>query len=322
MADRRERNTAVLFKLEPVYGTDAVPTAGSDAVLLRKFAAKQEIKYENNPEVRPYFGAGLDTVAETHVSGSFEVALAGSGAAGTAPMWGRILRAAGFAEAVTAATRVDYTPVSSALESASMYYYDDGVLKKVLGLRCNITGFKLGYGGIPVMAVSFIGLDGGDTAVATPALTLTPWQTPLPVNQSNSGLLTLGCTYSAGALAGGTTYPSSGLDLALGGKVNFMGLLGGEAVDFTDRAVSGKITLDLTAAQEISNLAAVKAGTAQGIGLLHGTAAGHKVLTHLPNAQLKNPAKSAINGKRVIAYDLNCAPTQGTGNDEWRIVAL
>lgn len=322
MADRRERNTAVLFKLETVYGTDAVPTAGSDAVLLRKFSAKQEIKYENNPEVRPYFGKGLDLVAETHVSGSFEVALAGSGAAGTAPMWGRILRAAGFAEAISAGSRVDYTPVSASLESASMYYYDDGVLKKVLGVRCNITGFKMGYGGIPVMAVSFIGLDGGDSAIATPAVTLTPWKTPLPVNQSNSGLLTLGCTYSAGALVGGTTYPSTGLDLSLGNQMNFMGLLGGEAVDITDRDVNGKITLDLTAAQEISNLATVKAGTAQGIGMLHGTEAGYKVLVHLPNAQLKNPAKSAINGKRVIAYDLNCVPTQGSGDDEWRIVAL
>lgn len=322
MADRRERNTAVLFKLETTYGTDAVPVGASDAMLVRSFSAKRDMKYEENKEIRPYFGGGVDLVGQAYITGSFEVALAGSGTAGTAPMWGRILRAAGFAEAITAVTRVDYTPISTALESATMYYHDDGVLQKALGLRCNITSFKMGYGGIPVLGVSFIAIDGGDTAVANPSVTLTPWKTPLPVNQSNSGLLTLGCTYSAGALVGGTTYPSTGLELALGGKVNFMGLLGGEAVDFTDRDVTGKITLDLTAAQEVSNLATVKASTTQGIGMLHGAVAGYKVLTHLPNVQLKNPAKGVINGKRVINYDLKAVPTLGAGNDEWRIVAL
>lgn len=320
---RYERNTAVLFKLETTYGNDPVPVPTADALLLRKFSCKPlDIKYVNNPEVRPYFGNGLDLVATAYISGSFEVALGGSGAAGTVPMWGRILRACGFAEAITALTRVDYTPISTALESATMYYYDDGVLKKALGMRCNITSYKIGYGDIPIMGVSFMALDGGDTAVAPPALTLTAWKTPLPVNQVNSGLLTLGCTYSAGALVSGTTYPSKGLDLSLGAKMAFIDILGGESIDSTDRDVKGKITLDLTAAQEITMLGIVKAGTTQGLGLLHGTTAGYKLLTFLPNVQLKNAAKSNLNGRRVMDYEINPVPTVGTGNDELRIVSL
>ena len=320
---RLERNTAVLFKLETTYGTDSVPVPATDALLLRKFSCKPlDIKYVSNPEVRPYMGGGLDLVGAMFVSGSFEVALSGSGTAGTVPMWGRILRACGFAEAITAVTRVDYTPISTALESACMYYYDDGALKKVLGLRCNITSYKVAYGDVPILGVSFIGLDGGDTAVAPPGETLTAWKAPLPVNQANSGLLTLGCTYSAGALVGGTTFPSKGLDLSLGGKVSFIELLGGEAVDFTDRDVKGKITMDLTAAQEISNLTVVKAGTTQGIGLMHGTVAGYKLLTFMPNVQLKSPAKGNLSGRRVIDYEINPVPSTGAGNDELRIVTL
>lgn len=321
MPNRYERNTAVLFKQESTYGTDSVPTNTTDALLLRKFSCKPlDIKYVNREVVRPYFGKDADLVGSSFVSGSFEVELAGSGALGTAPMWGRILRAAGFAEAVTASTRVDYTPVSTGLESATLYYYDDGVLKKALGLRCNITGFRMGYGELPALSVDFMALDGGDTAVASPALTLTAWKAPLPVNQANSGQLTIGCTYSAGALVGGTAFPSRGLELSLGAQLGFVELLGGESIDMTDRDVTGKITLDLTAAQEITNLGIVKAGTMQGIGLLHGTAAGYKVLTHLPAVQLKNPVKDTLNGRRVITYDLKSVPV--SGNDEWRIVSI
>lgn len=321
MPNRNERDTAILFKIETGgYGVDAVPVAATDAIKVRKFSYKQEIKYVKNPEVRPYMGGSADLVGETYITGSFEVALGGSGTAGLATMWSRFYRAAAFAEAITAVTRCDYTPISSALESGSMYCYDSGVLKKVLGVRCNISALKMPYGDVPTATVNFIGKDGGETAVASPALTLTPWKEPLAVNTLNSGLLTIGCTYAAGALVGGTTFPSKGLELSLGGQLNWMGLLGGEEADITDRDVTGKITLDLTAAQEISNMGIVKAGTLQGIGLLHGVTAGHKLLTHLPAVQLKNPTKDSLNGKRVITYDIAALPV--AGNDEWRIVTL
>jgi hypothetical protein len=319
---RYVRNTAVLFKLETTYGTDAVPGNTTDALLVSEFTCDDSYKYENAPEIRPYMGGGRDYVTEKHVVGTLKVKLGGSGAAGTSAQWGDLFRAAGFAETISAGVRVDRTPISAAFESGTLYYYDDGVLKKALGVRMNLTGLKLGYGGIPEAAFSFVGLKGGDTAVASPALTLTAWKPPLAVNSINSGMVTIGCTYATGALSGGTTFVSKGLDLALGGKVDFAGLLGGESVEFTDRNVTGKLTLDLTAAQEISNLGIADASTTQGIGLLHGTVAGYKLLTFMPNVQLKNPKKDNINGKRVISYDLLSVPTPGTGNDELRIVEL
>ena len=318
---RYVRNTAVLMKVETAYGTDAAPAAATDAMLLRKFTCKPiDAKMVKVPEVRPYFGMGMDLVGASFVSGSFEVSLASSGTLGTAPMWGRILRACAFAEAVTASARVDYTPISTSLEGCTLYYYDDGVLKKALGVRCDITSFKLGFGDVPQMAVKFIGLDGGASAVASPALTLSAWKAPLTVNPTNSSLVTLGGSYSAGVLSGGTTYTTKGLELSLGNVVNYIELLGAQSVDITDRDVKGKITFDLTPAQEIANEAIVKAGTATSIGLLHGVAAGYSILTYLPNVQLENPVKDDLNGRRVITYDLNPMPL--AGNDEWRIVAL
>lgn len=320
---RYERNTAILSKLETIYGTDPVPSPATDAVLVRKFSCKPiDGKYVNVPEVRDYFGGSVDLLGASYISGSFEISGAGSGVVDTPAPWAKFLRASAFAETITTAQRVDYNPISAALESATIYYYDDGVLKKGLGMRCNLQSLKVGYGDVPVLGFNFIALDGGATAVANPAETLTAWKQPLPVNSANSGQLLIGCTYAAGALTGGTPYPSKGLDLALGGKIAFMDLLGGESVDFTDRGVTGKITLDLAAADEVANEASVKAGTLTGIGMVHGTAAGGKILVFCPNVQLKNPTKAVLNGRRVIDYDIKAVPTPGTGNDELRIVTM
>lgn len=319
---RYERNTTVLFKNEAVYGADIVPDPATDALLVKNFKCKPiDGRYINRDLLHPYFGGSEDILVENWVSGSFDVELAGSGAAGTAPMWGRLLRAAAFAEVITDGQRVDYTPVSTAIESGSMYYYDDGALKKALGMRCDITAWKMGYGELPLMSVNFLALDGGDAAVPNPSVTFTPWKKPTPINAANTGMLKLDCTYAAGALVGGTTVKSRGIELSLGGKLGYLGLLGGEEIDFSDRDVTGKILLSLSAAEEIANLAAVKATTTQSIGLLHGTTAGAKVLTYLPSVQLKNPSKETLNGRRMIGYDLKGVPTTA-GNDEWRIVAL
>lgn len=319
---RYERNTAVLLKIETTRGVDAVPVNTTDAILLRKFTHKLEPKYVNVPEIRPYFGGGVDLLGASFISGTFEVSLAGAGAAGTAPPWNRFMRSAAFAEAISAGSRVDYTPVSTALESSTMYYYDDGVLKKALGLCFNITGFKMGYGDVPVLSGNYMALDGGLATASKPVETLTAWNTPLPINTANSGLLTLGGVYATGAITGGVTYPSRGIELAMGGQMDFMDLLGGESVEITDRNVTGKITLDLTAAQEVSFMATVKAGSTQSIGLAHGTAAGYKLLCFCPNVQLKNPVSESLKGKRLLTYDLKVVPTRGTGNDEWCLVAL
>jgi hypothetical protein len=41
---------------------------------------------------------------------------------------------------------------------------------------------------------------------------LTAWKKPLAVTDANTGAVVLGCTYSAGALSGGTEYVSGGGD--------------------------------------------------------------------------------------------------------------
>ena len=320
MPNRLIRKTAILLKIETTYGVDPTPTGAANALLVSNLSvnplAASNVDRDN---VRPYFGASEQLVGTANVEMGFDVEFQGSGALGVAPAWGPALRAAGFGEVITATNRVDYTPISDLLESCTIYWYDDGVLHKAFGARGTVE-IVAGVGERPVFRFNFIGIDGGISAVANPALTLTAWQQPKVITDANTGDLTFGGSYAAGAVTGGTVYPSRGLNLNTGNVVNFTPLLGGETVDLSDRQVSGAIQLDLSAAQEVSFMATVKANTLSSLSLLHGTAAGFKVLIFLPSVQMLNPSKQEINGKRLIGYDIRAVPL--VGNDELRIVAL
>jgi len=321
MPNRLVRNTAILAKVEVTYGVDPVPTGGANAILI----SNQQVNplVANNVDravVRPYLGGSEQLVGTRYKEVSFDVELVGSGTAGTAPAWGPLARACGLAETVTASTRVDYLPVSTGFESITIYYYDDGVQHVLLGARGTVQP-NLRIGEIPKLSFRFVGIDGGDTAVANPTVTLTNFKTPLVVVDANSGDVTFGATHSpsgAPALVSGTIYPSQGLELDLGNAVNFTPLLGGETVDITDRQATGRLSLDLTAAQEVTFMGNVKSATVQSLGITHGTVAGFKSLLFMPSVQLINPGKAELNRKRLISYDLRVNPS--AGNDELRLV--
>lgn len=313
------RNTAILAKIEPTYGTDAVPTGAANAMLISNASFSLNTNNVNRDLVRGYLGASEQLVGTRNIEIGFETELWGSGAAGTAPAYGPLLRACGMAETISAGLRVEYLPVSASFESLTIYYYDDGIVHKALGCRGSVE-FKLGLGERPLMSFRFTGIDGGPVAQANPTQTLTAWKAPLAITDPNAIDITLGCTYSAGALAGGTPYPSRGLSLNLGNDVKHIPLLGGESVSITNRETTGGCELELTAAQEVTALADVVANTLTSVGFVIGTAAGYKVLLHAPVVQRLNPKKAEVDGQRLIGFDLRLLPS--AGNDELRIVAL
>lgn len=318
---RQVRDTAILAKIETTYATDSIPTGGSNAILISNQSVNPfNASNQDRAIVRPYMGGSEQVPGTAYKEVSFDVELVGGGAAGTAPAWGPLLRACGFAETVTASTRVDYLPITNSQESVTIYYYDSGVLHKLLGARGALK-IDAKVGSLPKFGFTFIGLDGGDTAAANPSVTLTNFKTPEVVKDANSGDLTFGATHSssgAPALTAGTVYPSQGIEIDMGISNPFTPLLGGETVDITDRQATGKISLDLTAAQEVTFMSSVKGVTLQSLGLQHGLVAGNKVLLFMPNVQLINPTKNEVNGKRLIGYDLRINPS--AGNDELRIV--
>ncbi len=320
MATRYLRNTAILAKIESTYGTDATPTEAANAILISNASitplAAQNVSRDL---IRPYMGGSEQLLGANYVELSFDVELAGSGAAGTAPAYGALLRACGFAETITASVRTEYNLVTPVADSVSIYYFSDGVKHVAKGCRGDVS-FKLGANGRPVMSFKFLGLDGGIAAATPSALTLTGFKTPLAVTEANTGDITFGATYTAATptLTGGTGYPSQGLEISLGNSVSHTPLLGGETIDVSNRDASGKLSLDLTAAQEVTFIGNVKTNTVQSVGLMHGTTAGYKVMLFMPSVQLTNPSKADVNGRLLIGFDLRVIPS--SGNDELKIV--
>ena len=314
-------NTAILFKLEATSGIDAEPNPVTDAVLLTDVTVTPlDANNIDRQFIRPHFGGYSKLVGPASVKLSFSVEMAGSGTMGTAPRWGDLLLACAHAEALlTVPGRVEYTPVSSSFKTATIEYYDDGVKHKVLGCIGNVK-LSAQVSDRPKLSFDFIGLDGGISAATLPTIDTTAWNAPPVVAKANVVDVTLGCTYATGALTGGTTYSSAGLEIDWGNDVKFTPLLGSESVDITNRKLSGKVKLDLTAAQEVAMYAAVKAGTLQGMGFTLGTTSGNKMLICGPQVQLLNPTKDEVNGRRLIGFDLAIAPL--SGNDDIRIVCL
>lgn len=315
------RKTAILAKVETTYGTDSTPTGAANAILVSN--AQFALSYNNVTRdfIRPYFGGGGQLAGTRFVECSFEVELANSGTAGTAPAWAPLLRACGMAESILATpARVEYTPVSASFTSLTIYYHIDGVRRIALGCMGNVE-IMLNEGAAPMLRFSFVGLDGGRAATADPSVTLTAFKTPAVVSDVNTGDINLGCTYSAGALAGGTTYPSRGLSVNLNNVVSRKALLGGQAVQVSNRDVQGSMQLDLTAAQEVSFLTDVNANTTTTLGFTHQTGAGVGMILHAPQVQRIDPSDQEYEGDVHMGMNLRFTPTTA-GNDELRLVCL
>ena len=319
---RIAKKTVVLVKIETTIGTDPTPTGAANAIEVMdlNITPLDASNIDINP-ITSYFGGGIQLVGTASVKCSFSVSLAGSGVAATAPAWGALLLACANAETtgLTTPDRVEYLPATDSLKTVTIYWYDDGALHKLLGAIGNVK-LSAKSGEAPKLTFDFTGLDGGITAAANATAVLTAWKTPVGVTKANVTDIKLGCTYSAGALSGGTSYNSTGLSLDWGNEVSFAAMLSTEQIIMGDRSMTGTLSLDLTAAQEVTFMASVKANTLQSAGFVLGTASGNKILFHMPAVQLINPKKEEFNGMRLIGFDMRVLPV--TGNDELRIVHL
>lgn len=319
---RIAKKTVVLVKVEVTPGTDSTPTGAANAIQVMDLdiTPLDASNIDTNP-ITSYFGGGVQLVGAASVKCSFSVLLAGAGAAATAPAWGALLLAAGNAETTGLLTpnRVEYQTATDALKTATIYWYDDGLLHKLLGSFGNVK-LSAKSGEAPKLTFDFVGLDGGVSATANATAVLTGWKVPVGVTKANVTDISLGGTYAAGVISGGTAYNSTGLTLDWGNSISFAPMLTTEQVVFANRNMTGTMSFDLTAAQEVTQMAAVKANTLQSVGFVLGTTTGNKIMLHMPNVQLINPKKEEFNGMRLIGFEMRVLPL--TGNDEIRIVSL
>ena len=315
---RRADRAVLMVKLQTAEGSAATPDGTNDAMWVESFTATHNTNMiERAPYLRPYAGAvGRDQGTET-ISFAFDVPLDGSGTAGTAPAFSDLLRACRAAETVSAGNRVEYTPISTANEFATVYYEEDGI--RYAATDCIGTmDIRMLVGEVAKLHFEMTGIKASAAAQTLSTPVLTAWRPGLLVTDANSGDFLLGPTYSAGALSSGTAYPSRGLEMASADALAFTELLGGNRMDYDGRASTLKTTLDLTVAQEVTFRTALAAGTETTFGITHGTTAGRIIVLYGPKARPADIQPTAVNGRRLFEVSYDLLPS--AGNDEWRLV--
>lgn len=301
------RKKLITAKIETTYGIDSVPTGAANAILVRNMEITPiEMETEERDTQQAFLGNSGKVVTAFWGSLAFETELQSSGAAGTAPKFGVLLRACSLAEAVVAVTSVTYTPVSTGFESVSMYFYLDGVLHRFLGTR-GTPSFQLNARSIPVIKYNFMGLFQPVTDVALPAATYAQ-AAPLAVSKANTPTFTLH----------GITAVCNQLTVDMANEVKYRNLINYEAMDNIDRQPGGSFQIE-------ANLMAVKnwfttaRDQATGaLNIVHGTAAGAIVQIQAPNTKIVAPRYQEVDGVAMLSGSLSLEPG-ASGNDEFTI---
>ena len=315
MPSRRTRNTAISVALEGAYGS----TPGTYNPILLTGVPDFQIDPDVVPRdlVRGFYGASEELIGTRRSVLKFTTELAGSSALGTAPPWGLLLRGCGFFETLTAATRVEYLPVTQIQESLSIRFNRDGVQYLSRGARG--TGvFNMNAYDRPTIDWEFWGFDTQAAAIAVGTPAFTPWQRPLVITDANSGNIKLGSSYATGVVSAGTVYNSRGMSIDIGNTLQHMKMLGNEAIDITDRQSTGKAQVELIDTDELTWRTDINANTLTTMSFSIGPAA-QNVTFFMPNMQRTKPQTMDYQGKLLMSVDLRLLPTS-TGNDETRII--
>lgn len=305
------KTKAVLLKAESTYNTDPTPTGAANWFEARNVALTsfEADRFPRNIE-QPWFGIAGNIVGSVWSKLSFDIALAASGTAGTAPKWAPMALACGYAETLVAVTSAAYNLVSSAFGSATAYLNIDGVLYKFVGSRGELKG-KINAKGIPVLSVELTSVYAAPVASAmfTP-ITKTGWSTELAVNNVNTGKLTLNAVDMA----------FSTLEWSTGNQIAKIDLPGPQVeVAITDRKPQASVTVLAPALGVFDPYSLARAGTNVALTNTHGTVAGSKVKTDM-KVVITNVNEDKI--EEMLAYKLTLEPTPVSGNDEIAVTCL
>ena len=316
------QTSVILAKIEATSGTDSAPTNTTDAVAIRvtNLSAKIEQKFAERDVITGGFSAPDKLPYTRRGSISFSCELQASGTLGTAPQWGDLLQACGFSETVTATTRVDYLPASTALKTLTIWAYINARLEKFVFCAGTVK-ISLTVGKVPSLDFTFTGLVTSSAASGLVTPTLTAWIRAEAVGPAFTTPLSIGAvTYSAGALAGGTTYAFKSLDIDMANDVQDIELVQVESVGIYGRNPSAQITADLGGTVHAAFKADMHAGTTRAFGLVHGSSAGKKVLIYAPVGVITSVEDQQDGPVMLDKLGLTLRPA--ANNDEFRLVCI
>jgi len=300
-----QRKRVLLAKTEATYGTDPTPTGAANAILVTNMKIEPIVGGQVTRDlVRPFLGASENLQGERYVQITFDVEIQGSGAAGTEPGFGPLLKACGLGVTTVAATSNTYAPVSSAFSSVTLYYNVDGVLHKITGARGNVK-FNFAVGKIPLMSFTFKGLYNAPTDTAAPSPTYTSFKTPFVATTANT------TSFSIFGFSGNLQM----IDFDFGNTVDYMAMIGTEYVQLAGRNITGTAVIEAPTITAKDFFGAAAGSTLGTLALTHGTAAGSRAVVASSTLDVLNPTYAEDNGVVMLSIPFVLVPSTA-GNDE------
>ena len=302
------RKRLLLAKIEATYGTDPTPAA-TDAVLVSALEVQPlQLELKDRELILGYLGNTEMVVGQRLVSVSFDVEIAGSGTAGTAPKWSALMQACGFSETIVASTSVTYAPVSASFKGVTLYFFADGVRHKVTGCR-GTWSMALETGEIPKISFSFTGIFNAPTDETQPSPTFSNQADPVVVNSANTATLQ----------AHGYAACLSAFSLDLANETPFRQLAGcTQQVMITDRKPEGEVTIEAPTIAQKNFFSTASTQAAGQFSWVHGTTAGNIITFTAPTCTLGSPEYEDNDGIIMLKLPFMPQPT-AAGNDEFTL---
>lgn len=302
------RSKILLFKLESTYGTDPTPTGADNAILAKNvvLSPMQGTDVDRDLET-PYLGAQAMIPADLHRTLTFDIELEGSGTAGTAPLWGPILRACAVAETIVAATSVTYNPISDSHEAGTFYLWVGGTLFKLAGSRGTCV-IEVGASGIPYLKFSFTGLYSAATETVRVTPDLSGFQKPRVASNANTPVFTIDSV----------DHILRSFSLDLGNQVEPRFLIGDESVIITDKKEMVNATIQAVPLTTLNPFGLAEDQTEVEVEIAHGTQAGKISTLNMPACQFMR-MDGMENAQNIVEWPLRMTPLYQSGNDQWTL---
>lgn len=305
------KNMVLLAKQEGTPGVDAVPTPAANSILVRAFTPQPiNAEFVERNVIRGYKGNFGSLAVGVHRMFEFEVELASSGTAGTAPKWAPLLMACGFSETLVSLATATYQPISTGDPTVTLYGYLDGLLFKMLASKGTVS-FEMNSKQIPVMKFKFLGEYSTPSDVTFPTgMVFTGFVKPQTVGKINTPTFTINAVASV--------CQSLGFDVA--NALVYRDLIGTSGPYSSDRKPTGSATIEVPTIASANYAEMARLGTEVPLQIIHGVGAGNIIQVDMPKIQL-TAAPTITNDNEIAMMGLSFSINPNVGNDEIVLVA-
>lgn len=302
MASTKSRLIRLLSGTRTVV--DGIPSFDTAVGIKAKDLTPRRIEgdYEAEDYVTGQEGAQGDRLSNLTMGLDFMVDAATSGTAGTAPIYGDLLRGCGLKETVVADTSVSYSlqPLGEEKHEVALQYLDSQSMQVTENARGALT-FSAEVRNKPMFGFQFMGAhyDGQDPIA--PPVDFAAWRDAPDCSPDNMEAITLGgtklCVQSFSFTDGRTPR-----------RNKFMNC---DDTDITARNITGRMVVRMPPASDIDLLGLAKAGTKEAFVWQMGNQPGETLRIAAPAVQVKYAGEQDIDGEIGLSLDLVFVFDQG-----------